>query len=57
MQTNKFWGYALIFMVLFAIVGSMDYNDAQQEEAHYCDMVSLWKADAAKSIHKRARAG
>ena len=57
MQTNKFWGYALIFMVLFAIVGSMDYNDSQQEEAHYCDMVSLWKADAAKGIHKRARAG
>lgn len=56
-QTNKVWGYALIFIALFSAVSAMDFQDAQKEEAHYCDMVALWKADAAKGIHKRARAG
>ena len=56
-QTNKFWGYALIVMILFAFVSSMDFKDAKEEEAHYCHMVALWKADAIKGIHKRARAG
>jgi hypothetical protein len=56
-QTNKFWGYALIVMILFAFVSSMDFNDEKEQEAHYCHMVALWKADAIKGIHKRARAG
>ena len=57
MQANKKWGFALIFIALFAAVSAMDFKDAQDEEAHYCDMVALWKADAAKKIPKSARAG
>lgn len=29
----------LLVLVAFGFVGQMDYEDAQAQEAHYCDMV------------------
>jgi hypothetical protein len=56
-MTTKFYGYAFIILVLYAFVSHMDYKDETQQEADYCSMVSLWKADALKKIPQRARAG
>lgn len=33
---------ALAFVVMYGIVGSMDYKSELQEEKRYCEMVSLW---------------
>ena len=32
-------GAALFVIVAFCIVGQMDYEDAIEQERHYCDMV------------------
>ena len=41
----KILAVALMFSA-FGIVGSMDYEDAKQQEAHYCEMVEAgnWPA-------------
>lgn len=56
-MTSKFYGYAFIVLVLYAFVSHADHQDEIQQEADYCSMVALWKADALKKIPKRARAG
>lgn len=56
-MTKKFYGYAFIIMALYAFVCHTDYQDETQQEADYCSMVAIWKADAAKKIPRRSRAG
>ena len=36
----------VIFAVLFGVVGSFDYQDAQRQRSHYCEMVQegTWPA-------------
>ena len=46
---NKHWqlfALCVIFSVLFGIVGSFDYHDAQASHALYCEMVQegTWPA-------------
>ncbi len=37
---------ALVFFALFGLVGSLDYDEAIRQEAHYCEMVrtNVWPA-------------
>ena len=39
MSMIKAIGAALFVIVAFGIVGQMDYEDAIEQERHYCDMV------------------
>ncbi len=39
MSMIKAIGAALFVIVAFGIVGQMDYEDAVEQERHYCDMV------------------
>lgn len=56
-MTSKFFGYSFIVLVLYGFVSYEDRQDEIKQEADYCSMVALWKADALKKIPKRARAG
>lgn len=47
----------LFVMILAGIAGQSDFEHAQMEEEHYCDMVALWKADAAAGIRAEDRRG
>ena len=39
------------------IVGHFDYEAAEADNDHYCDMVQLWKADAKAGIPANERRG
>lgn len=39
MSMIKAIGVALLLIVAFGIVGQMDYEDAIEQDKHYCDMV------------------
>jgi hypothetical protein len=39
MSMIKAIGVALLLIVAFGIVGQMDYEDAIEQDQHYCDMV------------------
>ena len=39
MSMIKGIGIALLLIVAFGIVGQMDYEDAIEQDKHYCDMV------------------
>lgn len=39
MSMIKTIGVALLLIVAFGIVGQMDYEDAIEQDKHYCDMV------------------
>lgn len=41
----------------FGFVGSFDAQDEQTQRDHYCEMVALWKADAARGVPANDRAG
>lgn len=46
---------ALIFCTLLGVVGSMDFDDHRQYEAHRCDMIALWLSDSARGVPEHAR--
>jgi len=56
-MTSKFFGYSFIILALYGFVSHEDRQDEIKQEADYCSMVALWKADALKKIPKRARTG
>lgn len=39
MSTIKTVGIILLMILAFGIVGQMDYEDAIEQDKHYCDMV------------------
>lgn len=45
------------FIVLMGIVGRMDMEDEQANDAHYCHMRMLWESDAALGMSKHNRMG
>ena len=47
----------LALLGLFGLAGAMDYEDQQAERGNYCEMVAVWKADAARGIPANDRAG
>ena len=47
----------LALLVLFGIAGKFDLENEQMEEDRYCEMVSLWKSDAAAGIPANERRG
>ena len=50
-------GIGLLIIVAFGIVGHFDAEDEQAQYERYCEMVALWKADAARGIPANDRAG
>ena len=48
---------AAALVAALGIVGSMDAADEAAAERHYCEMVELWKRDAAAGIPAIDRAG
>nr|DAQ54382.1 MAG TPA: hypothetical protein [Caudoviricetes sp.] len=46
---------ALILAVGY--VGQDDYEESIRQEQQYCEMVAVWKADAARGIPANDRAG
>ena len=49
-------GVALFLIVAFGIAGHFDAEDEQAQYERYCEMVALWKADAARGIPANDRA-
>jgi hypothetical protein len=41
------------FLILFAVVGSMDAVDAQASSENYCAMVELWEQDSHLAPEQR----
>ena len=46
-----------LFVILFGIAGTMDREDQEREYAFYCEMVSIWQADADRGVPAHDRAG
>lgn len=46
-----------VLLAAFGIVGYFDAEDEQAQREHYCEMVAVWKADAARGIPANDRAG
>jgi hypothetical protein len=44
-------------IVLMGIVGHFDYEDEQNNNAHYCHMRALYESDAALGFTKHNRTG
>ena len=50
-------GIGLLIIVAFGIVGHFDAQEEQAQHEHYCEMVAIWKADAARGVPANDRAG
>ena len=57
MSRYRIAAIATALVLLLGLAGAMDYEDQQAEQAHYCDMVGIWKADAKAGIPKERRNG
>lgn len=44
-------------LIAFAVVGSMDHADEQQQSDHYCDMVKVWEDERQRGINPYDRTG
>lgn len=45
--------FVIIMVVAYGIVGTHDFEDAQAEEAHYCEMRRIWESSRDIVPHKR----
>lgn len=61
MHTHKqsFFALSVIAGVIFgwAAVSTTDAQDAENEHRFYCEMIALWKADAAMNVEPAQRRG
>jgi len=44
-------------IIAMGIVGNMDAQEEERQIEHYCEMVAIWKADAARGVPANDRAG
>lgn len=56
-QPVKSIAIVAVLLAAFGIVGHFDAEDAERQEQEYCDMVALYKADAAAGIAPDNRRG
>lgn len=57
MEIKAFLALFLILFSLFAVVGSMDYQDALEQEKVYCEMVDLWNKEITNGVSPENRLG
>lgn len=59
-RTNPKATYIIIASIIFiilGIVGKLDHEDEELQNAEYCEMVALWKADVKRGISEKYRTG
>jgi hypothetical protein len=44
-------------LIAFGVAGHFDVQDEQVQHEHYCEMVAIWEADAARGVPSNDRAG